>query len=143
MNLPEYALQIKSENGKNYVFDQIRKKYVVLTPEEWVRQQLIQQLIELGYPASLMSVERRLPQDKKRYDLLVFNRLGAPLVLVECKAPKVEISDRTIQQLFSYLIKQSAPYCLLTNGHQQYFFGRNEEGVVKYQQIPPFATISG
>ncbi|MFY0643424.1 MAG: type I restriction enzyme HsdR N-terminal domain-containing protein [Bacteroidia bacterium] len=143
LNFPEYRLQIKSEKSKNYVFDLVRKKYVVLTPEEWVRQHLLHHLIDLGYPQSLISIERQLPSSKRRYDLVVYDRNGELLLIAECKSAMVPINEQTIEQINAYLMQLPAPYALLTNGLNHYFLGREIRGVLNYQQIPPFATISG
>lgn len=142
LNLPSYALQIKSEKNKNYVFDPIRKKYVVLTPEEYVRQHLIQYLLELGYPSSLMSIERSLPNSSKRYDIVIYGRSGNPLMIVEVKAPSVTLSEQTLDQLGSYLMLLSTPYMMISNGISHHFLARESSEIVKYQQIPKFSTLS-
>ena len=143
LNFPAYRLQIKSEKNKNYVFDEVRKKYVILNPEEWVRQHLLHHLIELGYPKSLISIERQLPHSKRRYDLVVFDHKGKELLIAECKSALVPINHQTLEQINAYLMALPAPFALLTNGLDHYFLARKDEGILNYQQIPPFATISG
>ena len=96
LNLPEYAFRTKMEEGKHFIFDSIRKKFVALTPEEWVRQNFIQYLIkEKKYPESLMAVEKQIMVNKKqqRFDLLVYLRNGQPHLIAEFKAPNVKITQ--------------------------------------------------
>lgn len=142
LNFPEYPLQIKSEKNKKWVFDPVRKKYVILQPEEWVRQVLIKHLEALNYPLARTSVERCLPGSKKRYDLVVFDRLGNPLLIAECKAPDVPIAEQSVDQINAYLLHLPAPFALLTNGMHHYFVERTKDQLLNYPQIPPFPTIS-
>lgn len=142
LNLPSYPLQIKSEKSKNYVFDPIRKKYVLLSPEEWVRQHLLYYLKDLGYPSGLISVERALPGSTKRYDAVVYGQDGLPKVIVEVKSPSVKLSSAVLDQVSSYLMLLSVPYVLISNGLEHYFLERKEQEIVKFQQIPKFSTLS-
>ena len=105
------------------IFDRIRKKHVSLTPEESVRQNIINYLTtEKGYPVTLMSVEMTLKRSGmgKRSDLLVYNSNGQPLMLVECKAPEVAITNKAFEQIAVYNLTVKAPYLLVTNGIQNY-----------------------
>ena len=105
LNLPTYQFKLKSSQNKQLIFDIIRKKYVVLTPEEWVRQNLIQYLIQVkNFPISLIACEKQLIVNnlKKRFDLLIFNKEGNPDIIIECKAPKVSISQATFDQIAQY-----------------------------------------
>lgn len=142
LNFPEFELQIKREKGKLFVFDRLRKKYVVLSPEEWVRQHLVHYLIELGYPQGLMGLERNFPNSKKRFDLLVFNNSGNPVVLAECKSPDVNLNQSIITQVTSYLQLLDVPYLILTNGLKHYFFSREENEVKAWEHIPKFSALS-
>ena len=114
----------------------------MLTPEEWVRQHVIAFFIQEGYPKGRMSIEKRLKGSEKRYDLVVFDRDINPLVLVECKAPHVSISQATIQQATEYIEILGSPYVILTNGLSHYTISRFKESVQISQEIPHFSKIS-
>lgn len=123
LNLPTYSFSVKSEAGRNYIFDAIRKKYIVLTPEEWVRQNFIQYLLnEKGFPASLITVEQQFTFNRmqKRTDILVYNNLGKPVVLVECKAPSVPVTKSVFDQIGLYNLTHHVPWLIVTNGIKHY-----------------------
>ena len=123
LNLPSFGLKIKEENGIYYIFDQIRKKYLVLTPEEWVRQNLIRFLIEVKkYPGSLMKIEGGLKLNnlQKRSDILLFNKNGKKIILVECKAPAVKITQDTFDQIARYNFVHKVEWLLVSNGIQHF-----------------------
>ena len=124
LNFSNYSFRFKNNEGKISVFDEIRKKFVVLTPEEWVRQHVVQFLIDdKKYPKSLINVEKLLQINGivKRYDIVVFNKDGSILVLVECKSPQVKISQQTFDQIARYNITMQAELLFVTNGHNHYF----------------------
>jgi len=125
LNLPAYSFRItKSANGSLFIFDSFRKKQVLLTPEEWVRQNILRYLTEeKKFPASLISLEAGIQVYRKpgRYDALVYNRSGMPSVLIECKAPPVAIGQETFDQVAAYNRTVKAPYLLITNGIKHYF----------------------
>lgn len=119
LNLPSFDYTLKKENGKVFILDIIRKKYLVLTPEEWVRQHFVHYLITtLQYPRSLIKVEGglRFNDLQKRSDIVVFNREGAPWMVVECKAPDQKLSQRTLHQASVYNHSLQATYLTITNG---------------------------
>ena len=123
LNLPQYDVRIKAEGRRTLIFDPVRKKYVALTPEEWVRQHIINYLVtEKDYPVSLVSVETPLKYARldKRSDLLVSNRNGQPLMIIECKAPEVSITEKVFEQIAVYNLAVHAPYMMVTNGMQHY-----------------------
>jgi len=123
LNLPLYSFSIKEENKKTKIFDAIRKKYLVLTPEEWVRQNIIQYLIEeKGVPKGLIVIESGLTLNglKKRTDILVYSKNGKPILIVECKAPSVKINQEVFDQIGRYNINFKLPYLLVTNGMEHY-----------------------
>jgi len=123
LNFPAFDVRTKVQNKRTLIFDCVRKKYVVLTPEEWVRQHLIHYLVaEKDYPASLISVETHLQYAlmKKRTDVLVCDRNGQPLMLAECKAPEVAITQKVFEQIAVYNLTIHAPYLMITNGMQHY-----------------------
>jgi len=123
LNFPPYEPRTKAEGKRTLIFDSIRKKYVALTPEEWVRQHLIHYLItEKGYPATLISVETPLKYARvgKRSDILVNDRNGQPLMLAECKAPEVAVTQKVFEQIAIYNLTILAPCLMVTNGLQHY-----------------------
>ncbi len=123
INILQYPLQLKKENQKIYVWDIIRKKYVRLTPEEEVRQRFIHFLVnEKKYPQGLMQVEKELKiyNLKKRADIVLYNPKQKVQLLVECKAPQVQISQKTFDQIARYNMKFHSDYLIVTNGKEHY-----------------------
>ena len=123
LNFPIYAFKVKESGNQKQIFDNIRKKYVALTPEEWVRQHMISYLIkEKKYPESLFAVETGLKYNelKKRTDVVVHNRYGQPLLLVECKAPGVTINEQPFNQIACYNKELQGEYLIVTNGMSHY-----------------------
>ncbi len=123
LNIDDIALKLKKEEGKTYVYDPVRKKWITLTPEEHVRQYLLQYLLQkTNYPAALIAVEKQINLGtlSKRFDVVVFNREHKPWLLVECKAPDVNISDKTLYQLLQYQNTMQCNYWMITNGHQTF-----------------------
>ncbi len=123
LNLPEYAFRTKTENGKPFIFDGIRKKFVALTPEEWVRQHFIQFLKnEKKYPESLMAVEKKVVVNEhpRRFDLLVYKRNGQPYLIAEFKAPGVKISQSTFDQVVRYNMTLRVQHVVVSNGLQHF-----------------------
>lgn len=119
LNLPPYDYVLKKEDGKIFILDIIRKKYLVLTPEEWVRQHFIHYLITvLNYPRSLIKVEGGLTFNRlqKRSDIVVFDRDGKPWMVIECKSPDQKLTKRTIHQASVYNYMLRARYVTVTNG---------------------------
>jgi hypothetical protein len=124
LNLPNYKFRVKSNENKTLIFDNLRKKYMVLTPEEWVRQHFVQFLIqEKKYPVSLIALEKQLTINnrKKRTDILVFNKEGYPEIIVECKAPKIKITQATFDQIARYNLKLKANFLVVTNGLEHFY----------------------
>ena len=124
LHFPSYTFTLKNRENKPYIFDVIRKKYVRLTPEEWVRQHVVLFLIEtLKFPKSLINCEKEFTVNgiKKRYDLVVFRPDGNIFLLVECKAPKIAITQKTFDQIARYNLKINATYLMVTNGLKHYY----------------------
>ena len=124
LNLPTYNFKLKSSENKTLIFDKLRKKYVVLTPEEWVRQHYVCFLIEeKKYPISLIALEKQLiiNNRKKRTDILVFNNEGNHEIIVECKAPSIKITQDTFDQIARYNLKLKANYLIVTNGLEHFY----------------------
>jgi hypothetical protein len=123
LNLPSFAHKVQKVQGKAVIFDILRKKYVALTPEEWVRQHLIHFLINhLSYPKALIKVEGGLKYNKlaKRTDVVIFDRDGKPLVVVECKSFNVPIDQKVFEQSSIYNSTLQAAYLLVSNGLEHY-----------------------
>lgn len=123
LNLPAYATAIREDKGKAMIFDPIRRKYVRLTPEEWVRQHFVQYLVrDLGTPAALVAIEAGFTyqQMARRADIIVYDRRGKPLLMVECKAPAVPISQAVFDQVARYNKVVGARYLVVTNGQEHY-----------------------
>ncbi len=124
LNFPAYGFRFKSSENKISIFDPIRKKFIILTPEEWVRQHVVQFLmVEKKFSKSLINVEKvlLLNEMKKRYDVVVFNPDGSIHLIVECKSPNIEITQETFDQIARYNLSLNATYLMVTNGLQHYF----------------------
>ena len=124
LNLPTYNFKLKSKENKTLIFDKLRKKYMVLTLEEWVRQHFIHFLTkEKNYPTSLIAIEKQLTINnlKKRSDILVFNTDGKPEIIVECKAPSIKITQDTFDQIARYNLKLKANFLIVTNGLEHFY----------------------
>lgn len=136
---PPPGFRIKTEKGKEYIFDTLRKKWLSLTPEEWVRQNFVQYLVSvLNYPATLIALEKeiRLGELRKRFDILVYDKEHQPWMMIECKAMEVKLDDAVIQQLLRYHISVPVPYLVITNGKQCYGWEKTETGIVVLQNLP-------
>lgn len=138
INYPEYPFKIQKEAGKDCIFDPLRKTWVVLTPEEWVRQNFIQYLIQVKqYPASLIAIEKtiQLGELKKRFDIVVYKN-DAPWILIECKEANVSLTEKTLEQILQYQQVVEANYLVMTNGHTTYG-AKIETGKLHYLQSLP------
>lgn len=123
LNLPPYTFNITGKEGSEMILDIIRRKFVRLTPEEWVRQNFIRYLIEEGkYPAGLIGVEImfRLNKLMRRVDILIHDRKGKPVMIVECKEPEIKIDDKIFDQIVVYNMGLKVPYIVVTNGLLHY-----------------------
>ncbi|WP_394749111.1 type I restriction enzyme HsdR N-terminal domain-containing protein [Spongiimicrobium salis] len=144
LNFPAYDFRFKSNENNVHIFDVIRKKFVVLQPEEWVRQHTLHYLIETkGYPKSLINVEKQLQihKLKKRYDIVVFTSNGAIEILIECKAPEVSITQQVFDQIARYNMQLKAKYLMVTNG-LDHFYCKMDFEAEKYhflRHIPDFS----
>ena len=119
LNLPTFEINTRIENGQRQVFDGVRKRFVALTPEEWVRQHFVNYLLEYkGYPPGLLSIEHPVLVNgmQQRADIVVFKRDGSPLVVIECKAPSVVVTKETYAQAARYNLSIKAPILMVTNG---------------------------
>jgi len=130
LNFPLYQIPLKNKENKTLVFDSIRKKWLKLVPEEWVRLNCIEFLInEKKISRSLISVEKefKLNNLKKRFDIVVFNKKGEIYLLVECKAPNVKLSQSVFNQITKYNLVLKSKFLMISNGINHYFFTMNFE----------------
>lgn len=143
LNFPVYPLRIKSRENKRLVFDVVRKKYVVLHPEEWVRQHCLHFLIDdLGYPSGRMLVEReiRVSGLKKRVDIACCKPSGAIEILVECKAPQLRLNQKVFDQIARYNMEVRSDYLMVSNGIQ-HLYCQMDYSTQTYQflkELPPY-----
>ncbi|WP_276392313.1 type I restriction enzyme HsdR N-terminal domain-containing protein [Eudoraea chungangensis] len=144
LNFPTYQFRIKNSENSRQIFDIIRKKFVSLQPEEWVRQNTIRYLTaNKQYPVSLIGVEKMILLNdlKKRADILVYNSDGSIKILVECKAPSVKITQATFDQIARYNLKIKAEYLMVTNGMEHFYclMDYEKEKYTFLRQIPDFS----
>jgi hypothetical protein len=127
----DYDFRFREEKGVKQLFDPVRKKYVSVTPEEWVRQHVLHYLLSKGYAPSLIAIERGIEVNdtKKRFDIVVYDRDSKPLIIVECKAQNEKINQSVIMQIASYNLSLRAQYFWMTNGELNYFI-RLSDGTV-------------
>ena len=147
LKLPAYSYSLKETAKGRFIFDLVRRKYVALTPEEWVRQHFINYLVEvLKYPKGLIQVEAafRLNSMLRRADILVHDRAGQPVMIVECKAPEVKISQTVFDQIINYNFSYGVRYLVVTNGITHFAGMTNEEShtFTLLDHIPDFETIN-
>ncbi|MDN3686966.1 type I restriction enzyme HsdR N-terminal domain-containing protein [Cyclobacterium jeungdonense] len=146
LNLPSFDFRIRKEaNGKPYIFDPLRRKFLLLTPEEWVRVHLVHYLTTyLNYPRSLISLERGLTYNSlsKRYDVLVRDRTGNAFFLIECKAPEVSLTQKTVEQVSIYNQKIQAAFLGISNGNRHICMQRDIHSG-NYVQIDFFPEFLG
>jgi len=133
--------QIKKIDGKTFIYDIVRKKYVSLTPEEVVRQSVLRLLLDKGYPLPLIKPEHRIKAgtNDKRTDITVFRPDGSIFMIVECKAPSVPLSEKTVNQIAVYNSVLDAEYLLITNGKQMFVLKKHPTGnLVLTENIPDY-----
>ncbi|WP_418262856.1 type I restriction enzyme HsdR N-terminal domain-containing protein [Flavobacterium faecale] len=138
LQFPPYSFRFKNSENKVAIFDEIRKKFIILTPEEWVRQHVVRFLLEeKQIPKSLINVEKLLKVNglNKRYDVVVFNSDGSIHILVECKAPEVKITQGVFDQIARYNLTMNAEYLMVTNGLNHYFCQMDYENE-RYDFLP-------
>ena len=136
-----YQPKIKKEKEKEFIFDEVRRQWVALTPEEWVRQNFLHHLIYVKkYPASLIAVEKeiRLNDLKKRTDILIYNRNSEPWMIVECKEMNVKPDEKTLQQLLRYHLGVSVSYLVITTGTYCFGFEKKENDFIETNRLPDY-----
>lgn len=138
---PEPEFRMKKEGAKTYIFDPIRKAWLLLTEEEWVRQNFVAYLIkERGYPSSLIALEKELLLNglKKRFDVLVYDNQHQPWMMIECKAPEVALSEAVLQQALRYNMSIPVSYIIITNGNHTLGWKKEEGALELISALPSF-----
>ena len=145
LNFPTYSFRFKNNENKVAIFDEIRKKFMILTPEEWVRQNVVRFLLEeKKYSKSYINIEKliKINDLNKRYDIVVFQPNGEIFLLIECKAPEVQITQQTFDQIARYNLVLKAKFLMVTNGLNHYFCQMDFENE-KYnflKELPDYPT---
>lgn len=140
ISYPSYPFKIETREDKEYIFDPLRKKWVRLTPEEWVRQNFLQYLLQVKqYPASLIAIEKEIQigELKKRFDILVY-RNDHPWLLIECKEMNIPIDETVMQQLLRYQTVVQASYLIVTNGNDTRGIGKENNQLIPLNTIPTY-----
>lgn len=143
LNFPQFEFKIIENDGTLSVLDSLRKKYLILTPEEWVRQHMIRYLVEFKqFPKSLFALEKRILYNnlQKRFDILVLDRNGSPFLLIECKAPEIKLTQKTVEQVAVYNKSIGASFMGISNGRQHLFlkFNKCDQKYEQLSDLPQF-----
>jgi hypothetical protein len=139
IHYPEPDFLIKQHAGKDIIFDPLRKRWLMLTPEEWVRQNFVQYLIRSkNYPATLIAMEKviRLGELKKRFDILVYDKNHRPWMMIECKSPSVKLDEEVLHQLLRYHISVQTGYLIITNGDFAYGWEKENQSLQLIRELP-------
>lgn len=141
LQFPEPRFRMRTEAGVEQIFDGLRRKWLVLTPEEWVRQNMVQYLLQVArYPDALVAMEKEISVNglRRRFDILVYDRGHRPWLMLECKAPEVPLTDAVLRQLLRYHSAVPVPYLAITNG-TACFLWKKEEG--RLESLPGFPAL--
>ena len=141
INFPKDKIKIKQQEGGSEIFDPVRKKWLLLTPEEWVRQNFVQFLFREEYPASLIAIEKeiKLGELRKRCDIVVYSRDMQPWMIIECKEMNVPLSEKTIDQILRYHIVLPCRFLVITNGSYSYGFEKIDSAFIEMDSFPVYA----
>lgn len=145
IDFPAYPFRIKQEKGRPVIFDPLRKLWVHLSPEEWVRQNFLQYLLQTkGYPASLIAIEKEIALGEliKRFDILVYNRDHQPWLMVECKAREVPLDGNVLDQILRYNLSAPVRFLVITNGNYSFAFERGSSGLQQLNELPAWETAT-
>jgi hypothetical protein len=138
---PSYQPKIKSQQGKEFIYDEIRKQWIILSPEEWVRQNFLQYLIQVKkYPATLIAVEKeiKLGELAKRFDIVVYDKNTQPWIIIECKEMGVALDEQVLDQALRYNITLNVPYIVITNGTYCFGFSAKAGSLEGLNNLPEF-----
>ena len=146
LNLPQYEINITEKDGKQLIFDFLRRKYVALTPEEWVRQHFTHYLVEhKGYPKGLLGneIELHIGEKKLRCDSILYNKVAHPQMIIEYKAPTIQIQQKTFNQIAAYNLLLKVDYLIVSNGLQHYCckMDYNNQKYLFLQDIPDYENL--
>ena len=136
---PNPDFKLKTENGKDYIFDPSRKLWILLTEEEWVRQNMIAYLVkELNYPSTLIALEKEifLGELRKRFDILIYDTNFNPWMMIECKAPSIPLTPDVLQQILRYNISLPVPYMIITNGTYTIVYQKSAGKLIELSALP-------
>lgn len=141
MNIPfpEPAFRMRQEGGKDFIFDALRKKWLLLTPEEWVRQNFVQYLLQVkNYSSTLIAIEKeiKLGELKKRFDILVYDNNHQPWMMVECKAASVKLDGKVLEQALRYNMSVPVEFIVITNGDTTCGWRRAEGKLELLEELP-------
>ena len=145
-SINKYPINIITKSGKEYIFDNIRKKYIRLTPEEWVRQNFIKYLVEKKeYPKGLIGIEQKIPgkKQKQRTDIIVYSKNAEVLMIIECKAETVKITQDVFDQAVRYNMQYNTSYLVLTNGKNHYIckINQKEKNYIFLKELPGYKEL--
>ena len=138
---PHYPFKIKTELGKEFIFDALRKQWLRLTPEEWVRQNFVQYLLQVKqYPSTLIALEKEisLGELRKRFDIVVYNKQHTPWMMIECKEMNVSLNETVLHQLLRYNISVPVKYLVITNGSYCIGYEKINDSLNIIEQLPAF-----
>lgn len=145
VNYPDPDFRIKKQDGKDCLFDPLRKKWILLTPEEWVRQNFVQYLIRVKkYPETMIGIEKQilLGEMKKRFDILIYDKTHQPWMMIECKEMNVPLDETVLDQLLRYNISIPVQYLVITNGKQCLAWRRSHSELVSLSELPSYSECS-
>ena len=143
INYPAPDFRIKKEGEKEFIFDSLRRKWLALTPEEWVRQNFVQYLLqEKKYPATLIALEKeiRLGELRKRFDILVYDKDHQPWMMIECKAAIIKLDEKVLEQILRYNISVPVSYLIVTNGSESFGWVRADGKLDLIASIPDYGV---
>jgi len=148
LNLPPYNVQMSLKNGRHVIFDVLRRKYVALTPEEWVRQHFVHYLIEhKNYPKGLLGneVELRIGEKRLRCDTVLYSQTLQPLMIIEYKSPEIEVTQRVFNQISTYNMLLHVDYLIVSNGLQHYCCKMDyDQGTYRFlREVPDYSEVLG
>jgi hypothetical protein len=141
---PEPGFRLKEEGGRSFIFDELRKKWLLLTPEEWVRQNFISYLVRVRqYPATMIAQEKMLElgELKKRFDILVYDPVHQPWMMIECKASTVPLNEKVLHQLLRYHISIPVGFLVITNGVSAYAWEKREGQLATLDELPRWPSL--
>ena len=143
IDYPVHHFRMKKENNREMIFDESRKTWLRLTPEEWVRQNFIRYLINIkNYPSSLVALEKKIMVGEmvKRFDILVFNKHHEPWMMVECKSTAISLNEDVLSQVLRYNIALPVQYMVITNGNYCMAFVKRDTQLVPLDELPAFGS---